>query len=482
MIHRGNYDLAVVGGGPAGMAAAICAVRHGIKTCLIDEQPRLGGQIYRQPPRDFSVSAWLPGAAYAKGKALIAAAQAEQRIEHIAPATVWGCFRAGTAGGLHDLVFHDDRTAGRLSAKHVLIATGCYESPVAFPGWQLPGVMSAGAIQTLLKSQQVAAGRNIVLAGSHPLLLVVAQQLLAADVKIAALIFTQPLSAVLQLARSPRTALTGARQLLTSALMLMELRRAGVPVIFGHAVIEALGARELGAVSIRSLASGAIRQIDCDALGMCYGFLPSSELARQCGASHRWANEGGWITQTDEFMRTSTPGISVAGELTGVAGAEAAAVSGEIAALGVAVDLRRVSDADIQTRVRRLQRRLTRVRRFAKLLGEIAIPDAGLLANLAQDATLICRCEDVCRRQIEDAVRSDAGIVSASTVKLLTRAGMGYCQGRMCEINVRRIVANMRQLPLAQVPGFVIRPPIKPIPIALLASLPDALSIEPNTL
>jgi thioredoxin reductase len=479
----GQYDFAIIGGGPAGMAAAVVADRYGMKSCLIDEQPRLGGQIYRQPPRDFSVSSWLPGTNYAKGKALIEKAQALSGIEHIAPATVWGCFRAnGAAGGLHDVVFHDDQTAGRVSARHILIATGCYEAPVAFPGWQLPGVMSAGAIQTLLKSQRVAAGRNIVLAGSHPLLLVVAQQLLAAKVEIAAVVFTQPLSAVWRLVRSLRTAASGTRQLLNTAVTLLALHRAGVPVFYGHAVIEALGARELEAVRIRCLASGTLRQILCDALGVCYGFLPSSELARQCGAAHRWASEGGWVTQTDELLRTSIPGILVAGELTGVAGAEAAAVSGEIAAIGAAVDQSRVALNDVESHVRILQRRLGRLRRFAALLGTLSTPDADLLDTLAKPATLICRCEDISREQIEAALRTDSGVLSASTVKLLTRAGMGFCQGRMCEVNVRRIIAKERHIPLAQVPGYVVRPPVKPIPIALLASLPDALSIEPNAL
>ncbi len=484
MIEHGKHDFAIIGGGPAGMAAAVVAERYGMKTCLIDEQPRMGGQIYRQPPSDFLVSLWLPGVTYAKGKALIARAQALASVKHIAPATVWGCFRAsdGVADAAHDVLFHDDQTAGRVSARHVLIATGCYEAPVAFPGWQLPGVMGAGAVQTLLKSQRVAAGRSIVLAGSHPLLFVVAQQLLAAKIEIAAVVFAQPLGAVWRLVRALPTAVTGLRQLLNTAMTLAALRRAAVPVFYGHAVVEALGARGLEAVRIRCLTTGTSREINCDALGVCYGFLPSSELARQCGAEHRWASEGGWVTQTDEFLRTSIPGILVAGELTGVAGAEAAAVSGEIAATGAAMDQGRIAISDLEPHMRTLQRRLARLRRFATLLATLSTPDAGLLDTLAQRSTLICRCEDILRGQIEDAVRADSGVSSASTVKLLTRAGMGFCQGRMCEINVRRIIAKERHIPLAQVPGYVTRPPIKPIPIALLASLPHALLIEPNML
>jgi D-hydroxyproline dehydrogenase subunit alpha len=146
------------------------------------------------------------------------------------------------------------------------------------------------------------------------------------------------------------------------------------------------------------------------------------------------------------------------------------------------MDQRRVAVDDVTSHLRTLQRRLARLRRFAALLSTLSTPDAGLLDTLAQRSTLICRCEDILCGQIEDAVRADSGVSSASTVKLLTRAGMGFCQGRMCEINVRRIIAKERHIALAQVPGYVTRPPVKPIPIALLASLPDALSIEPNML
>jgi thioredoxin reductase len=484
VIEHGIYDFAIIGGGPAGMAAAVIAERYGMKTCLLDEQPRMGGQIYRQPPREFSVSSWLPGAKYAKGKKLIERAQALSTVEHIPRATVWGCFRSsdGGDGALHDVLFHDDQTAGRVSARHVVIATGCYEVPVAFPGWQLPGVMSAGAIQTLLKSQRVAAGRSIVLAGSHPLLLVVAQQLVAAKVEIAAVMFAQPLSAVWHLFRALRTALTGSRQLLDAAMTLAALRRAAVPVFYGHVVDEALGARGLEAIRVRCLSNGTSRQIECDALGVCYGFLPSSELARQCGAKHRCASEGGWVTQTDEFLRTDIRGILVAGELTGVAGADAAAVSGEIAATAAAIDQGRVALSEIKLHMRSLQRRLRRLRRFAALLAKMSTLEAGVLESFAERSTLICRCEDISCGEIQDAVRANSGVSSASTVKLLTRAGMGFCQGRMCEINVRRILAKERNVPLAQVPGYVTRPPVKPITVALLASYPDALSIEPNEL
>ena len=478
-------DLAIIGGGPAGMAGAIVARRYEMDVCLLDEQPRFGGQIYRQPPRDFRVPSWLSGAGYAKGKALLAQAEQLTGLCHLAPATVWACFKSGseaTADVAHDVLFHNDETAGRVNARHVLIACGCYEAPMPFPGWHLPGVMSAGGIQTLLKSQRIAAGHSVVLAGSHPLLFVVAEQLLSAGVKIAAICMVQSLHAAWGLVRSARTTITGSKQIFSTLKTLIALHQARVPVLYGHVVDEARGSRELGAVRIRDVARGTHRVIDCDALGVCYGFYPSSELARQAGAKHFWAAEGGWVIKADEYMRSSVPGISVAGELTGVAGAEAAALSGEIAALGVARDLGRVSMEQADGQLRKLQKRLTGLRAFASLLARLATPSGELPEQLAHRSTLICRCEDVTLGEIEDAVSSDPGIQSASTAKLLTRAGMGLCQGRMCETSVRRIVARQRGIDLQQVAGYVVRPPVKPVPVALLSAYPGALTLDPHSL
>src|ERR1700722_18887207 len=302
-------DVAIVGAGPAGMAAAIAARSFGLDVCLVDEQARFGGQIYRQPPAGFHVDSWVAGSSYASGRALVERAERMTDVRHIGRATVLGLFPAqphDAADPRHHVLFHDNVRLGRISARRVLVATGAYEMPVPFPGWQTPGVMSAGGIQTLLKSQRVAAGGNIVLAGSHPLLLVVAEQLLAADLKVAAIAFTQPFSNALRLMRHPRALLAGASQLRQSLSTLRRLRRARVPILFEHVLSEALGSDRLEAVRLRrSSGRGRENIVVCDALGVCYGFLASSELARQAGARNFWVNGSGWVVQADEFMRSS---------------------------------------------------------------------------------------------------------------------------------------------------------------------------------
>lgn len=483
MIPDEACDLAIVGGGPAGLAAALLATEYGLDVRLLDEQSRLGGQIYRQPPRSFKVEAWLADKIYRRGRALLERAEGLAGLHHVAEATVWGVFPLDRAEGDrgHRILYERAGTVNTLVARHVLLASGCYEMPVPFRGWHRTGVMSAGGIQTLLKSQRVAAGRRVVLAGSHPLLLIAADQLLEAGVRVSAVIFSQSPGAIIRTLASPAPLMVALPQLLHAAHCLKRIRRAAVPLLSGHVVMEALGSDSVEAVRVCPTEHyGKSRVIACDTVGICYGFLASTELARQVGARCAWETGSGWVVTTDEFMRSSVPNIRVAGELIGVAGAEAAALSGEIAALGIVSDAGHLTADAASLRSRPLRRRLERLRTFAARLAELAAPSPELLRRLASPEALLCRCEEVTVGTLSDALRADPTIESASTAKLLTRVGMGMCQGRMCEHAVRRLLGEFRGRMLEEIPGFIPRPPVKPIPLGALAARAKLRSLDPN--
>lgn len=477
-------DLAIVGGGPAGLSAAIAASEHGLDVCLIDEQPRFGGQIYRQPPIGFQVDSWLAGRVYQRGKALLERAERLTGLRHLAPATVWGLFPpepAAPGDRCHHVLYERAGDLGRMKARYVLLATGCYEMPVPFPGWHLPGVMSAGGLQTLLKSQRVAAGGNVVLAGSHPLLFVAADQLLEAGVRVAAVVLSQSMRAMARTLASPASLLGAFPQLLHAAHCLRNIRRARVPLMLNHVVAEALGSDAVESVRVcGSDLEGKSQVIACDTVGICYGFLASSELARQAGARSVWEPGSGWVLVVDGLMRTSVSNLSAAGELIGVAGAEAAALSGEIAALGIARDAGRLDAGESSARGRALHRRLRTLRRFAAVLAELSAPPSQLLKRLATPETLICRCEEVTVAAVRDALRAESTVDSASAAKLLTRVGMGLCQGRMCELAVRRLIGEYRGRALVEIGGYVPRPPVKPIPLGALAAQANGTSLDPS--
>ena len=468
-------DVAIVGAGPAGMSAGLLLGRSGLKVAVIDEQPRIGGQILRQPPAAFHVNNWLAGRGYIPLKQLLAKAESNGAgaIEWITGATAWGLFREtedGAPGNGFRLGIFRQGKAGWVHAGRVLLATGCYEAPVAIPGWTLPGVMGAGALQTLLKSQQVLAGENIVLSGSHPLQLIVAEQLVDAGARVNAVCFAQSWSRALLIFRHPLVLLGNINKFIDISRILVKLLIRGVKIRFSSVVAEAVGENRITAVKFDD---GSL--IDCDCLGLCYGFLPSSELARQAGAGARWLGSGGWGVVVDDWFRSTVPGLSVAGEPTGIKGADAACAEGEMAAIGILLDAKTKKAGKYEKYAEKLRRKHKNIKKFATLLEQTAgVSDASLL-NLMTEDTLVCRCEDICKGTIDSVLEQNPSIRSLNALKLLARTGMGRCQGRYCEINLRRILSRYDGAEIDS--GYSVQIPVKPVPVRLLGDLPQVNAI-----
>lgn len=477
-------DLAIVGAGPAGMAAAEVAADQGVHVTLIDEQATPGGQFLRQPPSGWNVSGWLDGAAYRDGKRLLERVSADRRPEWIMQASVAGIFAADDDGGRRFTLLIDAcGGAGgtrRVEAKSVLIAAGCFDLPVVFPGWNLPGVMATGGIQAFLKSQQVVPGKRFLFAGSHPLQLVVADQILAAGGSVAGVLFSQSRGRALELLKHPSVVLRAADKLTETAALLRRLRKAGVPIRFGRTLLRANGRDSLESVTTVPVGPGgrldraAGDDIECDRLGVCFGFLSSSELARQAGVDCRWQpSRGGWIAGHDANMASSVPGIYVAGETTGVAGSDVAALEGRIAGLAAAVELGRIDADRARLLMRAPRRRLRQRERFARLLAELSWPGHALFDQLMTDSATLCKCEEVKVGVLRHQLEQNPGMTTASAVKLLSRAGMGLCQGRYCHFALTRLMAGHLGVAEETVGGFTARFPAKPLAIDSLLQSDD---------
>ena len=356
-----------------------------------------------------------------------------------------------------------------------MIATGCYEKPLAFPGWTVPGVMGAGAIQGFLKSQQFVPGERFVLAGSHPLQLVVADQLLGAGANVAAVVFTQHPWQVRKLLRNPLALLGNTRALMESMKILWRLSRAGVALKFGKTIVRAEG-KSLQRVMIAALQrDGSIERssveiLDCDRLGICHGFLASSELARQAGVHTIWREyDGGWLAGHDEWFESSLRGLFVAGEITGVAGADAALEKGRIAGIGVLRALGRIELDKAERLAKPPRRRLRRIERFAQALSRLARPPQQLASETMTHDALLCRCESISCGEFRQRLEAHPHIASADAAKLLTRVGMGICQGRLCGDNAARMIADLRGIDRADVGLFQAQIPVKPVRLDLLS-------------
>jgi D-hydroxyproline dehydrogenase subunit alpha len=417
----------------------------------------------RQPPAAFQVGGWMGGRGYRELKAQLRRFEALGGVRWIGGSSAVGLFEsAGIAG--HSVLLASATGTRSVVARRVLVAAGCYDMPVPLPGWTKPGVMTAGGVQTLLKGQQLLAGRRSVLAGTHPLMLVVADQIRRAEGEVVAVLFAQPVSAMLaRIFAHPLVLLRHLTELAEAARCFLSLRRAGVAVHFRSNLIrvEGEGAAEAAVCTI----GGYETDLPCDLVALNYGFLPQSDLCRLAGARVRWAfPAGGWAAEHDDWMRSSVPGLYVAGETVGVRGAATALETGRIAAAAMLLDEGRMTEQEARRCVLPARRRLRKLEGFSRLLADIADPSHHL--PTPDSSTLICRCEDVSVADIESALAQRPEPLTPNSVKLACRAGMGLCQGRGCEHSLLRMMSPGGGAPLLSGNGaFTVRFPIRPVAI-----------------
>ncbi|WP_189132867.1 FAD-dependent oxidoreductase [Wenjunlia tyrosinilytica] len=467
--------VVVVGAGPAGMHAAVAAARGGARVVLVDSAPQAGGQYYRRPPGG---TAALPH--------VFEELRRQPRIEHLPDATVWAM--EAVPGGLHRLHVQQGpadapgRRSMTIEAAALVLATGAYDRVVPFPGWDLPGVYTAGAAQALAKSQRVAVGRRVLVCGTGPFLLPVARSLLAVGAEVAG---------VLE-ANAPATCLRGwlrrpahpwhhrakAAELAGYAALLARHR---VPYRPRTAVIAAHGTDHVEAVTTARLdpdwnpVPGSERRFAVDAVCVGHGFTPQLEPVIAAGCRTR-----GGFAEVDDRQATSVPGVFAAGELTGIGGADLSAAEGTVAGCAAA---RHLGHAPDPAREAAARRRVRHWRDFAAALAA-AHPVRPGWQTWAADDTLVCRCEEVTVRELRDAVEHHRAR-GARSLKLLCRVGLGPCQGRICGRNATELAdAFLRERgapPLLDPDAAAKRPLAAPVRLADLATPPTAYEAQEGT-
>ena len=462
-----EFDLAIIGAGPAGMAAAVVAEKAGLRVALLDEQQRPGGQIYRDVSRVSADRVRVLGADYAHGAGLTTAL-AESGVQHIHGAVVWAVedgFRLSyTANG----------TAAQVSAQRVLIATGALERPMPLPGWTLPGVMTAGAAQILLKGSGVLPQRA-VLAGSGPLIYLVAAQMVRAGVPPLALVETQTRRDLLRALRHLPGALRGGRGLAKGIGLLRELRRAGVKRFTGAMALAVEGTDK--AESLRFHAGGTDHRIACDTVLLHHGVAPNTQVARSLGVSHRWSGtQQAFAPVLDRWGSTDRPGVFIAGDGAGIGGALVAELSGRLAALKLAEEAGHLSISERDRRAAPLLRARSRELAIRPFLDAAYPPYPGALRP--DDDTLICRCEEVTAGEIRQTAA--LGCLGPNQAKSFTRAGMGPCQGRFCGLTVTSLLSETTGQCPDETGYNRIRPPLKPVTLAELAAMAETGATDPD--
>ncbi|QSB14896.1 FAD-dependent oxidoreductase [Natronosporangium hydrolyticum] len=453
-----RYDLAVVGGGPAGLAAAVTAARAGCRVALLDSAPRLGGQYWRhQDDSGHGHRSWDTFSA-------LRASLLSWQVEYRPGAAVW--FVESDPDG-----FTLQQEGGPpVTAARVVIATGAYDRSLPFPGWELPGVVTPGAAQALLKGSGVAVGSRVVVAGAGPFLLPVAAGLLSAGVQVAGV---YEAGAPLRYARRPGALAAG--KLAEAAGYAATLARHRVPYRTRHAVVAAYGSGAVASVAVARLdrrgrpVEGSRRPVECDAVAVGYGFTPQLELPLALGCATQLDVDGSLVLTVDIAGRTTVPGVYAAGEVTGVGGAELALVEGRLIGAVAAIAAGRPAPMP-EPELDRLLAARSAHRRFAALMHRVHAPPAGWLSWLA-DETLLCRCEEVPVSAVRAAVTS-LGATDARAVKGLCRPGMGWCQGRVCGYPTAALTADLsgRALSAADLVTFARRPIAHPVQLGELAA------------
>jgi len=449
-------DVLVIGAGPAGMSAALDLQQRGLAVTVVDDLPSPGGRIFA------AIESREAHGGEERTGADLAARFRKDGGTYLPATEVWQ-IEVGPR------VFVTQSGKARiLKPRFVLMATGAQERPMPFPGWQLPGVMTIGGAQILLKTARQIPADPVWLAGSGPLLLLYAHQLISAGGAIAGVLDTTPTGSVAAAAKFlPGAVPYGWRDLARGLAWWVGL--ASTRTIRGVTALEAVGSDRLESIRYTTR-SGDTGEVPAKLLLVHDGVVPSLHSTMAAGCAHQWNDAQRCLEPiVDRFGRSSVPEIFVAGDGATIAGARAAIVSGKLAAIGIAHADGKVSAQDAEVAVAPLRRKLASAARFRRFVDQAYPP----VEMAIPDATMLCRCEEATAGQIRSALTGRPHL-GADGVKLATRAGMGPCQGRQCGASLNRLIAEVHGVGREEAGFLRIRAPLKPLTLGELASLDEA--------
>ncbi len=463
-------QVAVIGGGPGGMAAAKISARSGADVLLIDERAQLGGQFFKQPlPAVDLRLEKFDDRQYSDGRRLIDEVKASG-AELLTAARVVGVYEP------MDLVVTVGSGTCLVRPQVLIVATGAYEVSYPFDGWTLPGVMTTGAAQTLLRSYRVLPGRRVLVAGNGPLNFQFATELLNSGADVVA---------VVEAARRPGLAAAGSVMGMMGTDPHLAVRGAGylsflaqrrIPLVYGRRIAR-IGSpghgdrpRLLATAECLAGSDGPVREFEADAVCLGYGFRPSNEILRALGCSHE-VNPGSGMMETArcDGCTTSRDNVLAVGDCTQLGGAAAAQAEGFVAAATALSVLGVPVPPGFGKTLENAKARLRRQRGFQKSLWKLFRPAGNLFAGLDERA-VVCRCEGLSLAELRSTLTNRSQPTLAS-IKRLTRVGMGRCQGRYCGVTLERILAERQNSPLEESDRWAPRPPVSQTRIADLAGL-----------
>jgi thioredoxin reductase/bacterioferritin-associated ferredoxin len=455
-----EFDVVVLGGGPAGVHAALAAASAGLNVALFDENASAGGQVYRAPIEGMRAASSADQQAGDVLRRELTASTVTTFFAH----SVWavtGDYRidaTGPNGPVH------------CTARALIVASGTTERVVPFEGWTTPGVIGLAAATILLKSQGVLPGRSTLVAGCGPLLAAVAAKTIEGGGKVEAI---ADLAGTADWARALPAMLARPGLLRQGVDWWRTINRARTPRYGRHTIIRVEPADERLRATLAPCdaagrpISGQRTTVLADCIAVGHGLTPATEITRLLRAKHRYSRAaGGWIAVADQDGRTSRPLLYVAGDGAGIAGAAAAATHGALAGLACALDLGAANPVRLTRGIGPARSAHRHAARFGHAMANLMALRPGHVESITPE-TIVCRCEDVTRAEIEAAC--DAGARDINQLKAWTRCGMGPCQGRTCgdvagELLMRRMGTASRET----VGCFSARTPLRPVTVEAL--------------
>lgn len=500
-------EVAVVGAGPAGLAAAVTAADAGLEVALIDAGAQPGGQYWRHPDEAHPVSnegaghhdwgtftelRWRLDLHVRNGRIMylpnhqvwLLQCPKGTNVLHLAPAL------DAPAGSGPTAVLVSESASGtgdgpasgpgagpgfrgvtRVEAEELILCPGGYDRQLPIPGWDLPGVMAAGGVQALLKGNRTLAGKRAIVAGTGPFLLPVASGLAHAGATVAGICEVNSPAGWLNnlggAVQAPAKALEGIEYAAVLAKHRIPYRiRTAITAIHGDTEVQAVTTSKMDADG--RAVPGTERRVAVDLVALGWGFTPALELVLAAGADTAKDLDGSLVAVVDDEQRTSVAGVRAAGEATGIGGAMLAVKEGELAALGVAAQRGLAAQT---VRISKLKRAIRRARSFAIAMHR-ANPVPAQWFDWLTPETVVCRCEEVSFASV-CAAHTELGAQEPRNVRSFARTGMGWCQGRVCGFATADIVAGLqgRSSTAEDLRPMARRQLSAPVTLAQLASL-----------
>ena len=454
MNFKKEYDTIVIGAGPSGVKAALRCSKKGLKVLIIDSNQNSGGQIYRAPPKSYvkksnkSLEENLIQIKFSKHLE-------ENNIDTAYNHTVWQ-----VSPGFKINTFNEEG-AVEWSAKNLIIATGTYEKIIPFEGWTTPGIIGLAACTIMLKSHQTIPGNKIILSGNGPLLILVAYYVLKFGGKVDAIIDT---SSKIKWIQSMFSLILNPKNFIQGVSWILKIIFSKVPIYSNSLVTKVTKTKKDGiSIEIQNIKNKKIKVVDTEVLAVGHGLTPSTDITRLLRVDHEYNElKGGWIPKLDKYFRSSMKGLYITGDGAGISGAIAAEDKGELAACALLKDQNIINEKEFNNMTNKILNRLKRYEIFAKGIAELNSTPTSLIKNI-NDNTILCRCEDITKKDIKNAVNN--GAKNLNQIKSWTRFGMGPCQGRTCQYSVAKVASEQLKCNVKDLGYLTGRTPLRPFPL-----------------